>query len=40
MYVNPDDDPSSSGIGCRVYIKDAASVSGTQNAFLAFDAEM
>ena len=40
MYVNPDDDPSSSGIGARIYIKDDASTSGTTNAFLAFDAEM
>ena len=40
LYVNPDNDPSSSGIGARIYIKDDSSVSGTTNAFLAFNAEL
>jgi len=40
MYLNPDDDPSASGIGARIYIKDDDSVSGTTNAFLAFNAEL
>ena len=40
MYLNPDDDPSSAGIGARVYIKNAANVSGTTGCFLAFNAEL
>ena len=40
MYLNADDDPSASGIGARIYIKDDASTSGTTNAFLAFNAEL
>jgi len=40
MYLNPDDDPSASGIGARIYIKDDDSVSGTTNAFIALNAEL
>ena len=40
MYLNPDDDPSSAGIGARVYIKANSSVSGTTGCFLAFNAEL
>ena len=40
MYLNPDDDPSASGIGARIYIKDNNSVSGTTNAFIALNAEL
>ena len=40
MYVNPDDDPSASGIGARVYIKANSAVPGTTGCFLAFNAEL
>ena len=40
MYLNPDDDPSASGIAARVYIKANSAVSGTTGCFLAFNAEL